>query len=165
MTLALDHFRLITAATRELVAEVGGGDKAARLIGKSEGQVSKYGNPDPAQCPATMPIGDVLTLELFVGKPVVTRQLAECQGVKVATADDAPPRGGLIGAHSAVAREFGELCAAVAEALADGHVSLNDMNRIIAEAHDLEEVIRSLRGAAAAAAGGGGAAVIGLHRR
>lgn len=143
--------RLLKAATRCLVEAAGDVTRAADLIGRSPGQVSKWCSGDIDRFPATMPLADVLVLELFVGRAIVTEQLAACQG-RALDREAVPAGGGVAEAHADLARAFAEACAACADAIADGRVSIADMHAIIDEAHDVDAAVRGLKGAAARAA-------------
>lgn len=145
--------RGLKAAFRRLVAHDGGEANAAEDTRVSQSRISHYGN---AQRPEDFPPADViLDLELAVGQPVVTRELARLQGhvlIELPGVDGDPAWVQRLGA---AAKETGEAIAAIGIALADdGEVTPQEIERLrlLSEVDDAIEALTCIRQAIVAQA-------------
>lgn len=119
------------AAAKALVRAYGGIEAAADLCGKSSSQIHRYTSPT---APDSMPLRDIALLESHThgssGHPQVTQLLcSNAQGMFVHL-PDVTDGADVMRSMAAMAKEFGETAAVVAEAAADGKIDLKEAQRI-----------------------------------
>lgn len=118
--LPLSDYRALKAATRRLVEAVGGGKCASEMTRTSEGRISEAGSLNVMD--RFVAIDVVADLEADTKNPFVTRCLADLAGFDLMARNIARDPDML--RHLArIARETGEVIAALSSSLADGHHS------------------------------------------
>lgn len=157
--------RALKDATRQLVHLLGGLEAAGDMIERGKSQVHRYtDHNDPADHFA--PIDVVARLEMLAGKPLVTQLLCRVAGgvfVPLPHADGAGSA--LAGGVMALAKELGEVSAAVVEATADGEVTPREARRVERELDDMIERACALRAEVQAIARVGFGPVVALDTR
>jgi hypothetical protein len=115
----------LKGATRALIAAAGGVDGVAATLGIGHSQVSRYQTLNDA---AIIPIDKVAALEALDGVPPhVTRALAGLSGHVLVELPRGAGAGQLIQTCGELAREIGDVMAALGQALADdGQVSVRE---------------------------------------
>ncbi|KAB2846553.1 MAG: hypothetical protein F9K44_15140 [Hyphomicrobiaceae bacterium] len=129
----------LKAATRRLVAVVGGQEAAALVSRVGHQEFSNYGSPAERYEERFMPIDVVADLEDEAGEPVITRPMVERQGYLVVPLPKGSGPALLIEASGRSAAELGRLMIHIGEALQDdGRISSRAEARpILASIHQL----------------------------
>lgn len=136
----------LKAATRDLVALIGGPKRAAAITRGVESRISEAGAP---QCEDRFAaIDQIADLEAECGSPVVTRALAEMAGFSLTAVDEVPkPKtASLHQMFVSIVRECGDVEEKLAEALADGSVSAFEANGLIKKIDQAVERLQTLKG-------------------
>jgi hypothetical protein len=96
--------------------------------------------------PELIPLAAVVALELDAGTAPVTAQLARLSGRCLSDADAADgPVACLLGRHSEVMREVGEVMGKAAEVFADGQLSPTEIELLDRQVADLERATGRMR--------------------
>ena len=140
----------IKAATRDLVRQAGGLERAGRIAGRGKSTIDRYCSPDH---PDVIPIDAALRLEQETGTACVTAAMAAINGRTVAERATEAAGGDVLAAVARAAKESADVLAAAASAMADGKISPNEARAIEVEAAEAQEVISDLRTTITAAGG------------
>jgi hypothetical protein len=147
----------IKSAQRALIERVGGIKEAAGFAGLSTGQMGNFNNRDH---PALMPLPVVAVLEAEAGIPFVTTAMAELNGHRLAAPEsdggEADVVADVFRCNNAIMGKVGALASAVADALADGELTLNELASISRESAPLRELLANLEMALARGTADGG---------
>jgi hypothetical protein len=93
-----------------------------------------------------IPVNLVIELEAEIQSPLVTKAMAELQGLKLEvgeTSDDRP--GGLNSDVIALSQRFATLMAEYNHSIADGVISLNEAKRLLDETNALQQVLVEMK--------------------
>lgn len=126
--------------TRALQAAIGGLEACAGVTGKGK---SQHGRCQSATDPDFATIDDVARMEAVAPRdaafPPVTRLLCEMAGGVFLPLPDVEAHPGPVGAGLvALVKEFGELCAAAGQGLADGSLDPDELLRIQREGVEVQ---------------------------
>lgn len=135
------HERLtIKAAVRRALTFAGGGDCFTHVTRVDAPRLSRYASQND---PQHMPVDVVLELDREAGGPVVTGQLAALQGYRLVHSKvDCRPVDGELAPR--LAREAGEVTAAVIEAIADGMITPREKARLLKEIEEAQSALHDL---------------------
>lgn len=162
-TISEAWFFRMKAATRDLFARCGTLARCAEITSLSDSQLSRWqsiGSPEIISIPAAM------LLEADCGAPLVTAVMADLHGRRLSDAEASGAAAScLFRDYGALARQFGEVAASMADALADGTVTPTEAERVDRFARELDVGLDRLRQSLAGvrAAGGTGPAGAGLR--
>ena len=140
-----DERTLLKQATLRLVKKVGGVEAAEGVLGYSKTSIS---NAYSLNHDCTMPMPHVLTLEQYVGVPVVTRELARMQGFDLTPSDGQMPREtDLNGLLLRIYRETGEATTALQDrnhfdSTAEFHLAKREAVDVLRAAERLVDEVR-----------------------
>ncbi len=139
------HIRL-KAAQRDLIDEVGGIERAAKITDYAKSTVGRWRNP---RDPELMPIVAVIQLEGDCGRALVTEVMAGANGRDLSDniPSDAAMVSDLLSAYSDVTMRVAELGQVTARAFADGIVTpaeADEMDRMAAQVDDAVEEERKV---------------------
>jgi len=113
----------LKSTTRALVDACGGSEACGVILDKSASLIRSYGNVNVPD--RFMPLDDVLTLERYAGRPIVS-----AWGVERHKADpDRVRRGAGLSDLAPMAKESSEAISALAESFADGRFCSGDRQR------------------------------------
>ena len=120
---ASDYLKL-KAASRALVATVGGAVAAAAVTRGDHQSVSRYGSAHPDNADRFMPIDVLADLESESEQPVLTRVLAEMSGYLLVPVPRAVGSGTALGQVTAAAlKETSQVFVELADALGDSRLT------------------------------------------
>ncbi|MDF1606978.1 hypothetical protein PZ897_02175 [Hoeflea sp. YIM 152468] len=151
----------IKSAQRALIERAGGIKCSAEFTGLSTGQMGNFNNRDH---PAVMTLPVVAVLEAEAGVPFVTAAMAELNGHRLAApgsdgGDKAKLTADVFRCNNAIMSKVGALTMAVADALADGQLTPNELSFISRQTAPVRELLASLDMALARGAADGGQVV------
>ena len=156
-------FSRIKMAQYLLIKRLGGVKYACLASGVSNGQMGNYYNLDH---PAIMPLQVITVLEAEAGLPFVTEAMAEVNGYRVSSpdpggndADDATHVADVFRCNNAILGKVGSLVTAVAEALADGKLTPNELAHISRQTAPVRELLSQLDAVTASGRDEGGQVV------
>lgn len=125
----MNIYAALKGSFRDLVETAGGNVRAAKVSRADGARISRYGSVQEAM---HAPIDVVADLEMDVGDPIVTRQLAEIAGYVLVPKAQAEALGLNFHGHFAdVARTGADVETNLAEALRDGEVSPEEACKMI----------------------------------
>lgn len=126
----------------EMVAQLGGLDRAGELIGRSRTQVARF--TDPAEPEAFPTVDQVRTWEAALGKPLVTAFLALEAGallLMMALGEDGEAAVDL----AVIGQETAELFRVYGEALRDGAITRGEAGLMVKEIDDVAAALLTAR--------------------
>lgn len=108
----------LKAATRDLVRQCGGIERAAQLTSYSDTHVSRWQSIGES---STIPLQAIVMLEADCGVPTVSSALAALNGRRLADPEAAAPemRTSVLGHFASIARKSSDLQSAMADAMSD----------------------------------------------
>ena len=137
-----NDYLAVKAAWRDLVAAVGGPQRAAHITRGAPSRISEAMAP---HCPERFPAADqIADLESECGQPVMTRALAGLAGYELTPLGD----GTRIDLHHHLARivgDCGDVATELAAALADGTVSEAERLTLIREIEEARDRLLALK--------------------
>ncbi len=136
-------FPAIKGAQRDLIRDIGGIDRAARLLGKSPSLVGNWNNLDT---PDLMGVSDIAVLECELGRPVVSRAQAAATGATTIDPVGVFVRGCLPTAATAVMAGCSSFMGEWARAAEDGEYTPNELYAIRPKIRDVERAARETGG-------------------
>lgn len=151
----------IKSAQRALIERAGGIRCAAEFTGLSTGQMGNFNNRDH---PAVMTLPVIAVLEAEAGVPFVTAALAELNGHRLAAPgaagdSQADVTADVFRCNNAIMGKVGALTMAVADALADGQLTPNELSFISRQTAPVRELLANLDMALARGTADGGQVV------
>lgn len=136
--------RALKIAARELVAQVGGQESAAQLIGKSQSQVQRCCSLNDEG--SFLTVRDVAVLEQYAPRAAVTGELAkQAGGVFLALPDPALDDEDLAMKIMNIADELGDVSHVVRDALRDGRIDRGEAAQTESELDQLLDVVLAAR--------------------
>lgn len=140
--LPASDYQKLKAASRALVATVGGAVAAAAVTRGDHQSVSRYGSAHPDNGDRFMPIDVVADLESECEQPVLTRALAELSGHLLVPVPRAVGSGTALGQVTAAAlKETSQVFVQLADALGDGKLTPIEAKAI---ADEIDEALTRL---------------------
>lgn len=125
----MNIYAALKGSFRDLVEVAGGNVRAAKVSRADGARISRYGSVQEAM---HAPIDVVADLEMDVGDPIVTRQLAEIAGYVLVPKAQAEALGLNFHGHFAdVARSTSDVETGIAEALRDGEVTSEEARHLL----------------------------------
>lgn len=144
--LPASDYQKLKAASRALVATVGGAVAAAAVTRGDHQSVSRYGSAHPDNADRFMPIDVVADLESECEQPVLTRVLAEMSGFLLVPVPRAVGSGTALGRVVAAAlKETSQVFVRMADALGDGRLSADEAREIAAEVNEAMIMLAALK--------------------
>lgn len=129
----------IKAATRELVAAVGGNSAAAGIAGISAGLMSRAASDERDDL---LPFAAAIALETAAGMPVMASLFDDLTGHVVQPAEGGVSAGdGITDRMVAIVGEAADVTKTLAEAVRDGRVTPREAAGALGEIGDLERVL------------------------
>ena len=132
---------ILKAATRDLIELVGGPSRAERLAHGSQSRFSEYGAPHTERF---IRIDQVAALEAECGVPAITRQLADLSDYDLVPRHAASQPATLHRMLAELISSGGNVDSFLADALADGKVTVPEAKKISDEARALIDKLQSL---------------------
>ena len=120
--------------------------RACEVSGRSKATLGRYASMATEDADRYIPVNLVIELEAEIGSPLVTKAMAELQGLKLEvgeTTDDRP--GGLNSDVIALSQRFATLMAEYNHSIADGVISLNEAKRLLDETNALQQVLVEMK--------------------
>lgn len=120
--------------------------RACQATGRSKATLGRYASLSDDDCDRFIPVNLAVELETHAGTPLVTKAMAELQGLKVEvgeTGNDRP--GGLNSDVIALSQRFATLMAEYNHSIADGVISLNEAKRLLDETNALQQVLVEMK--------------------
>ncbi|MBB3591705.1 hypothetical protein FHX08_002049 [Rhizobium sp. BK529] len=150
------HNRL-KAAQRDLIDEVGGIERAAKISEYAKSTVGRWRNP---RDPELMPMMAVIRLEGDCGRAFVTEVMAGANGRDLSDniPADAAIVSDLLSAHADVTMRFAELGQVTARAFSDGVVTPAEADEMDRKAAEVDDAVEEERRVLASVKAKGGAA-------
>lgn len=136
-----DDLLRIKAATRDLVALVGGPVRAATLGRGTASRFTEYGQP--SNMDRFIAADMIAVLERECGVPVVTVALAALSGFDLERRQAGPPRE-MHRALAEITTQCAEAQSAIAEGLADGSLNANEKRQVVREAQEAVDALQRL---------------------
>ncbi len=124
---------------------------ACDLTGRSKATLGRYFSDAQEHADRFMPIDAVAALEAVASFPHVTTALAELNGAQITHDPEGPGTaplrgdGGVNGHVIALSQRFAILMAEYHRAIADGHISVTETRRLLAETLDLQKVLVAMK--------------------
>ena len=144
--LPASDYQKLKAASRALVATVGGAVAAAGVTRGDHQSVSRYGSAHPDNADRFMPIDVLADLESESEQPVLTRVLAEMSGYLLVPVPRAVGSGTALGRVVAAAlKETSQVFVRMADALGDGRLSADEAKEIAAEVNEAMIMLAALK--------------------
>jgi len=152
------HF-LLKAKQRDLIAAVGGVERAAAISSYGKSTVGRWYHADS---PEVMPLDAIFALEEECGRFDMSEAIASARGRRFAETDLASEAANacIMARHAEAALRFGELASASAMAFADGKLTPAEATQIDKATAALEKALGDLRKATANARGAGGLSLV-----
>lgn len=145
------HRAALKAAFRRALDVAGGGDSFCHATRVGAPALSNYANQ--ARDDLHSPLDVVLDLEMDIGAPIVTAELARLNGYRLVPIE--PAAGGPdLGDIAAISGEGGDVVRAIAEALADGRIDDAERARLTKEGDELHAAVNAFLARLAAGKGG-----------
>jgi hypothetical protein len=135
-------FKPVKGAQRDLIEEVGGLARAAKLLGRSAQHVGRYNNWND---PDLMTHWEIIVLEADLGRPIVSRAMAMMTGASVLDpSSETRGRDCLHAGSAKLMAEHAEFFIAFSEAASDGHFSDREMLELLPKVQDVSRSAVSL---------------------
>lgn len=152
------HF-LLKAKQRDLIAAVGGIERAAAVCNYGKSTVGRWAHGDS---PDLMPLDAIFALEEECGRFDMSEAIAAARGRRLAGSDiaDQVVNACIMTRHAEVMVQVGELAASAAMAFSDGKLTPAEAVEIDRAAGKLERAVAEVRKATAAARGEGGISLV-----
>lgn len=156
------HF-LLKAKQRDLIAAVGGIERAAAVCSYGKSTVGRWANADS---PELMPLDALFALEEECGRFDMSEAISAARGRRLAETEIASAdNGSVMASHAETVVQMGELMTAGALAFADGRLTPAEaqqidraLAKVEAAASDYRKVTAAVRGQGGLSLVGGGAA-------
>jgi len=151
------HF-LLKAKQRDLIAAVGGIERAGGICNFSKSTVGRWANPDSLEL---MPLDAIFALEEECGRHDMSEAIAAARGRRFEEAEAEPQaNASIMSRHAETIVQMGELMSTGAMAFADGKLTPSEAVQIDRAAAQLERGLQELRKATANARGEGGLSLV-----
>lgn len=131
---------VLTSAFTLVHDHPGGASALARVLGKNAATLSHEVSPNYPT--AKLGLVDAVALSVHTRDPRILNAFASRMGCMVVPLPEASGDLDSFQAVAAAARAFGELAASVADAVADGSVSANELREVEAEAGELMAAVQ-----------------------
>jgi hypothetical protein len=130
----------LKAATRRLIAKAGGLEDAQLLLGNVRGTttIQRWGDPSKDEM---IPLMAAMALQQEIGEPILTKVMAELQGMAVVPKQPQGGRQGFLLAQQRIAKETADYHAAVTRAMVDGVITEAEKAEIFKEGGDVGEAM------------------------
>ena len=120
--------------------------RACEVSGRSKATLGRYASLADEDADRFIPVNVAVELESSCGKPLVTKAMAELQGMYLESGDVSGDRpGGLNSDVIALSQRFAILMAEYNHSIADGVISLNEAKRLLEETNALQEVLVEMK--------------------
>jgi hypothetical protein len=120
--------------------------RACEVSGRSKATLGRYASLADEDADRFIPVNVAVELESSCGKPLVTKAMAELQGMHLESGDVSGDRpGGLNSDVIALSQRFAILMAEYNHSIADGVISLNEAKRLLEETNALQEVLVEMK--------------------
>lgn len=120
--------------------------RACEATGRSKATLGRYASLAEDDCDRFIPVNLAVELETQAGTPLVTKAMAELQGLQIEygkVGDERP--GGLNSDVIALSQRFATLMAEYNHSIADGVISLNEAKRLLDETNALQQVLVEMK--------------------
>lgn len=120
--------------------------RACEVSGRSKATLGRYASLSVEDADRYIPVNLAVELEVKAGTPLVTKAMAELQGLQIESGeagDDRP--GGLNSDVIALSQRFATLMAEYNYSIADGVISLNEAKRLLDETNALQQVLVEMK--------------------
>lgn len=120
--------------------------RACDVAGRSKATLGRYASLLEEDIDRFIPVNLAVELEARAGTPLVTKAMAELQGLHIEVADCGDERpGGLNSDVIALSQRFATLMAEYNYSIADGVISLNETKRLLEETNALQQVLLEMK--------------------
>lgn len=152
------HF-LLKAKQRDLIAAVGGIERAAAICSYGKSTVGRWGNSDS---PELMPLDALFALEEECGRFDMSEAIAASRGRRFAETEIAASDNvSVMASHAEAVVQMGELMTAGALAFADGKLTPSEASQIDRALAKVEAATAEYRKVVAGVRGQGGLSLVG----
>lgn len=120
--------------------------RACEASGRSKATLGRYASLSSEDSDRFIPVNIAVVLEQAAGLPLVTKAMAELQGLSIeAGRVDSERPGGLNSDVIALSQRFATLMAEYNHSIADGVISLNEAKRLLDETNSLQQVLVEMK--------------------
>lgn len=120
--------------------------RACEVSGRSKATLGRYASLSREDTDRFIPVNLAVELEAASGVPLVTKAMAELQGLSLESGETSGERpGGLNSDVIALSQRFATLMAEYNHSIADGVISLNEAKRLLDETNALQQVLVEMK--------------------
>lgn len=131
--------------TEALIKSIGYA-RACEATGRSKATLGRYASLSDEDTDRFIPVNLAVELEMQSGTPLVTKAMAELQGLQLEFGEATSDRpGGLNSDVIALSQRFATLMAEYNHSIADGVISLNEAKRLLDETNALQQVLVEMK--------------------